>query len=137
MTGGDTKMSAKIVYGFIITVEDVCEMFPERVQEAKEDLSEGEEDVNYDAIVEQAVNITEGIDADYAYREFAVDGFPSESDTHVIGVVKRSITYRYSGVMSVPEITDEDRKKIEVFVESNPAFKGRPCGIHVLVEDGR
>jgi hypothetical protein len=130
-------MSAKIVYGFIITVEDVCEMFPERVQEAKEDLSEGEEDVNYDAIVEQAVNITEGIDADYAYRESAVDGFPSESSTHVIGVVKRSITYRYSGVMSVPEITDEDRKKIEVFVESNPAFKGRPCGIHVLVEDGR
>lgn len=125
--GLGTKMSAKIIYGFIVTVEDVLEMFPENVDEAKEDLSEGEDDIDYVAIMEQAVDITEGIVVDYA----------ESTSIHVIGVVKRCMTYRYSGVMSIPEITDEDRRKIEKFIESNPAFKGRLCGMHVFVEDGR
>lgn len=115
-------MSVKIIYGFTVTVDDVLYMFPERVKEAKEDLSKGEDDVDYDAIVEQAVNITEGIDANY-------DG---GSSIHVIGVVK---DYSDVGLVVIPEITDEDRRKIELFIESNPAFKGRFCGMYVLVED--
>lgn len=86
------------------------------------------------------VKDVEGIVREYCGFEFTVsdDSIPEE-ETYVIGVLKdRTLNGVHCvGVVEVPEITEEDNRLLDEFLEKNPAFKGQKRGLFVVVEDGR
>jgi len=95
------------------------------MQVEEEDSKENEDDMDViDAFI-QTLIIENPVIVQYVDFVFDVNDNSMQDGTitFLIGIAKRKVTFHYSGVMAIPEITAEDVDVIDTFVARNPFFK--------------